>query len=273
LELNLRRWGTEGAPEVLLIHGFGDNSLVWDRFAASLVAHCSLLAVDLRGHGHSAWDPSGAYVLSDLVADVLQVLEQMGPAPVMLIGHSLGAHVAVRIAAARRDRVRALVTVDCALRPNPLSASHVRRKFRERRRLYQSPADYVTALHEQLPLARAELLATLAEGALRVNEAGLCEERCDSRLANMDDTIDREATLAAFRQVGRPILLVRGEGSAILSRADAADLVGQVPQSRSSGVAFAGHTVMLDNPEGFCAVVQPYVLKFCTREFSALATA
>ncbi len=261
INLRLLSWGAGGAPDALLVHGFGDNALVWDRFASTLARHGNLLAMDLRGHGRSSRDPAGIYALADLVADVVQVLEQKCPAPVVLIGHSLGAHVAVRAAAARRNLVRALVAVDFALRPSQLSAGQVRRKFRERRRVYESVAEYISVLQEQLPLAHPELLATLAKGALRVNDEGVFEERSDPLLANMDDTIDTEATIAAFRKVGRPILLVRGEGSAILSRAAALNLLSQVPQSRISGVAAAGHTVMLDNPEGFCAVAQPYVLR------------
>lgn len=272
LSLSVRTWGAQGAPDVLLVHGFGDNALVWEHFASALAEHCSLLAVDLRGHGHSSWDPAGVYALADLTADVLHVLEQMCPEPVVLIGHSLGGHVAVRVAAARRNLIRALVAVDCALRPNELSAGHVRRKFRERRGAYRSIAEYTAALQEQLPLAQPEQLATLAAGALRMNDAGLYEERSDPLLVNMDETIDTAATIAAFRQVGRPILLVRGEGSAILSRAAARDLLEQAPQSRTQGVAFAGHTVMLDNPEGFRNVVQPYVLRFCARQFGESAS-
>jgi pimeloyl-ACP methyl ester carboxylesterase len=266
LNLSLRRWGAEQTPDVLLVHGFGDNALVWDRFASALAGRYSLLAIDLRGHGQSSWDPAGTYALADHVADVVQVLEHTCLAPVVLVGHSLGAHIAVRAAAARRNLVSALVAVDCALWPNRLSAGHVRRKFRERQRDYESVAEYVSVLQEQLPLAQPELLMTLAEGALRVNDAGRCEERSDPLLVNMDDTIDTEATIDAFRQVGRPILLVRGEGSAVLSRAAAVDLLSRVPQSRVGVVASAGHTVMLDNPQGFCAVARSYVLRFCARQ-------
>jgi len=154
-----------------------------------------------------------------------------------------------------------VVLVDVALKPNELSGGYVRRKFRERCRVYESVADYITLLCGQLPLARQELLEVLAEGALRVNDEGRYEERCDPMLVNMDDSIDTRL-LPSLKQIARPILFVRGAGSAVLSRATACELLTELPQSRMSVVPTAGHAVMLDNPEGFCAGVKPYVLKF-----------
>lgn len=255
-------WGSGGPPQMLLLHGFGDNSLVWHYFASTLATSCCSLALDLRGHGYSEWDPGGKYALSDFVTDAVNVLDDLCPKPVVLVGHSLGAQIAMRVAAARRERIRALVLVDVAVRPNELSGGYVRRKFRERQRTYDSASHYVSVLREQLPLAREPLLNVLAEGALRATEAGKCEERCDPMLVNMEESIDTEAILAILKQIGRPILFVRGAGSAVLSRSAALELLTTLPQSRMSVVATAGHAVMLDNPEGFCTALRSYVLRF-----------
>jgi pimeloyl-ACP methyl ester carboxylesterase len=265
LNLSFRVWNDGAAPHVLSVHGFGDNSFVWHHFACALDNSCCVLAIDLRGHGHSEWDCTGTYAIPDFVADVVNVLDDLCPAPVVLVGHSLGAQVAIHAAAARPARIRAVVLVDVGLKPNELSGGYVRRKFRERCRVHESVADYIALLREQLPLARRQLLEVLAEGALRLNGEGRYEERCDPMLVNMDDSVDTEAMLAALKQIVRPILFVRGAGSAVLSRATARELLAALPQSRVSAVATAGHTVMLDNPEGFCAVVKPYVLRFSSR--------
>lgn len=261
LSLSFRMWSGVGPPQLLLVHGFGDNSLVWHHFASTLDDSCCPLAIDLRGHSHSEWDSSGTYELSDFVADVVNVLDELCPAPLVLVGHSLGAQIAIRAAVARRERIRAVVLVDVALKPNELASDYVRGKFLERQRVYESAAHYLALLRKQLPLAQEQVLRVLAEGALRVNQDGLCEERCDPRLVNMDDTIDAPAILAALKRIARPILFVRGAGSAVLSLASAREVLAELPQSRMSVVTTAGHAVMLDNPEGFCAAVKPYVLK------------
>jgi pimeloyl-ACP methyl ester carboxylesterase len=262
LSLSLRMWGECGPPQLLLVHGYGDNALVWQQFASTIEDSCCALALDLRGHGHSDWDPAGTYALPDLVADVVNVLDELCPAPVVLVGHSLGAQVAMSAAAALRERICALVLVDVALRSNELSAAHVRRKLRERQRVYESAAQYVTLLREQFPLAREPLLGVLAEGALRANPDGSWQERCDPLLVNRDDSIDAQAILTALQRIARPILFVRGAGSAVLSRDAVRQVMAELPQSRLSVVATAGHAVMLDNPEGFCEALGPYVLRF-----------
>jgi esterase len=271
LKLSFRVWNDGPAPHVLSVHGFGDNSLVWHHFASGLDNSCCVLAIDLRGHGHSEWDCTGTYAIPDFVADVVNVLDDLCPSPVVLVGHSLGAQVAIHAAAARPAHIRAAVLVDVGLKANELSSGYVRRKFRERCRVYESVSHYVGLLREQLPLAQLQLLEVLAEGALRPNSAGRYEERCDPTLVNMDDSVDTHAMLDALKRIARPILFVRGAGSAVLSRATAHKLLEELPQSRVSAVATAGHTVMLDNPEGFCAVVKPYVLRFSSRPLSEAA--
>jgi pimeloyl-ACP methyl ester carboxylesterase len=262
LSLSFRMYGGPDPPQVLLLHGFGDNALVWHHFASTLEDACCVLAMDLRGHGHSAWDPEGTYALADLAADAVNVLDELCPAPVVLVGHSLGGRIAIRAAAARRERIQAIVLADVALKPNQLSANSVRGKLRERQRVYESVADYAALVRQQLPLAQAHLLDVLAQGALRMNEDGRYEQRWDPMLVSRDDSIDTEAVLASLKQIARPILLVRGAASAVLSQAAAQEAMAGLPQSRLRVVAAAGHAVMLENPEGFSASVTPYVLRF-----------
>src|SRR5688572_19692407 len=99
LSLSTLAWG-RGRPQILLVHGFGDNALVWDHFACALADQYSLLAVDLCGHGASVWDPTGTYALQDFVVDVRRVLEQFDGGRTLLVGHSLGAQIVIRLAAA-----------------------------------------------------------------------------------------------------------------------------------------------------------------------------
>ncbi|MFL6170135.1 MAG: alpha/beta fold hydrolase [Ornithinibacter sp.] len=108
------------APLVVLLPGTGLTARSWDAVAASLCGSRSVLAVDLRGHGQSDWP--GAYSIALMAQDVGALLEGIA-APVDLVGHSLGGLVALRVAAARRGRVRRLVLEDVGMphprRPDP----------------------------------------------------------------------------------------------------------------------------------------------------------
>jgi len=101
MKLFTREWGT-GPRTAVLVHGIMSDSRTWHRVAPRLATHgYRVLAVDLRGHGHS---PRGAYNPHAWANDLVEKLPEH---PELAIGHSLGA-VALALAA---DRLRATRTV------------------------------------------------------------------------------------------------------------------------------------------------------------------
>jgi pimeloyl-ACP methyl ester carboxylesterase len=107
----------EGAPSVVLVHGAGASSAIW-MMAISRIARAShVVAIDLPGHGPSPVPESGAAALT-LAAhrDAVGALAAglcLGPS--VLVGHSMGALVAIEAALAWPDKVRGLVL--CAAAP------------------------------------------------------------------------------------------------------------------------------------------------------------
>jgi pimeloyl-ACP methyl ester carboxylesterase len=96
------------ATTVLCIHGLGSAAVSWKRFAENLSSDHRVLAVDLPGHGRTPRAGRSASVQANS-ALLEAVLEHVGPA--VLVGHSMGAALAVRQAAARPDHVRGVVLV------------------------------------------------------------------------------------------------------------------------------------------------------------------
>jgi pimeloyl-ACP methyl ester carboxylesterase len=107
--VSLLRWGT-GPPELVLLHGAALNAHTWDLFA--LAAHRPLLALDLPGHGESAWRDDGQYGPDDISPAVAEVIEQQAGTPVTVVGPSLGGLTAISLAALRPDLVAGIVLVD-----------------------------------------------------------------------------------------------------------------------------------------------------------------
>ena len=108
----LHRTTVGSGPPVVLLHGMGDDSSVWDETVAELASDFACTAVDLPGHGRSpAPDDPAAYEREAVLDDIDAVLERTGPA--LLVGHSLGGYLALAHRITRGDgpAARGLVLV------------------------------------------------------------------------------------------------------------------------------------------------------------------
>jgi lipase len=118
--LHVARWGQEGQRVVLGVHGVTASSISLLPMARRLGRQFTLVAPDLRGRGGSASLP-GPYGLNTHAQDCAAVIEAVATSPVIVLGESMGAYVAVVLAAARPELVQRLVLVDGGL-PLPVPA-------------------------------------------------------------------------------------------------------------------------------------------------------
>jgi pimeloyl-ACP methyl ester carboxylesterase len=98
-------------PTLLLCHGISNARTVWDDLRPALAERHRVVRMDFRGHGASDRAP-GAYRLADYASDVVAVIETLGLAPVVIVGHSLGGLTAAYLAARRPELVRGLFLID-----------------------------------------------------------------------------------------------------------------------------------------------------------------
>src|ERR1700740_976307 len=98
--LHVARAGTPDAECVVLaVHGVTGSLMVWRTLARELDERICLLAPDLRGRGRSRGLP-GPYGLAAHVADLIAGLDHVGASSAVLVGHSMGAFLALRLGAA-----------------------------------------------------------------------------------------------------------------------------------------------------------------------------
>lgn len=114
----------ERAPGVLLLHGLMGRASHWASTARWLSERHRAVALDQRGHGQSDKPPQAAFTREAYVEDAEAALEQLGLAPVVLIGHAMGALTAWQLAAKRPDLVRGLII--CDMRASALGAASQR---------------------------------------------------------------------------------------------------------------------------------------------------
>lgn len=118
LRLHFVDWGNPTAPPLILLHGGRDHCRNWDWVAQDLRRDYHIIAPDLRGHGDSAYSPSGDYSMSSFVYDLAQLIHQQKLAPVRIVAHSLGGGIALRYAGAFPETVSKLVAIE-GLGPSP----------------------------------------------------------------------------------------------------------------------------------------------------------
>lgn len=114
LRLNAQLTGPQTAPPVVLIHGLGLDSRIWDSLAPLLPRH-RVLRIDLRGHGASDTPPQ-PYAMGAMIRDVERLIDHFALKEAVVLGAGEGGLIAQGLAVKRLDLVRALVLTGSATR-------------------------------------------------------------------------------------------------------------------------------------------------------------
>jgi 3-oxoadipate enol-lactonase len=262
--INVTEFG-RGQDVLILVHGFGENGYSWGELPSDLTSAYCVLAVDLRGHGDSQWDPAAQYRRDLFVSDLTRLVDQLQLDSFCVAGHSLGASIALRLATLRPRQVRKLVLVEFNIEVIADEVlDFILAQFTAQFRVYDSPDEYHAFLETQRPAADRVALLRYARHAVRRRQGGGYEVKCDPELrrltCDLRDARESGRDRYALSGLGCPLLLVRGSGSAILTKAGAQQIVNLVPGARQVAVAGAGHSVMLDRPREFTDAVAPFLL-------------
>jgi N-formylmaleamate deformylase len=110
VRINYYRTGGE-KPPIIMLHGFSDNALCWNRVPVYLELEYDVILLDARGHGSSGLAEDGAS--PEIQAqDVIRVIQELNLKQPVLIGHSMGAHVAALVAAQTPKAIRGVALCD-----------------------------------------------------------------------------------------------------------------------------------------------------------------
>ena len=113
LRTHVRHWGREGAPIIVMLHGWMDVGASFQFVADSLAGDWHVIAPDWRGFGLSERAHADTYWFPDYLADLDAMLDHYAPDhAVNLLGHSMGGNVASLYAGVRAQRVRRLVNLE-----------------------------------------------------------------------------------------------------------------------------------------------------------------
>lgn len=108
MKLHLEEWGDPAKPTVVCVHGVTSHGRRYARLAGErLASRFHVVAPDLRGHGHSGWEPP--WTLEQHVDDLL---ESVPPDARLWVGHSFGGRLLLELVTAHPDRVDRVLLLD-----------------------------------------------------------------------------------------------------------------------------------------------------------------
>ncbi|ETV98415.1 hypothetical protein H310_08581 [Aphanomyces invadans] len=144
--------GSQG-PWIVLLHGGGHTALTWCLTTAILKQHCRVLAFDFRGHGLSQCTNDSDLSEATLVSDTINILKRCVPeesssspsrTPMILVGHSMGGAIAIRVAATRQlQSLGGMVVIDVVEGTALAALSHMQGILNRRPSRFGSPEEAI----------------------------------------------------------------------------------------------------------------------------------
>ena len=261
----------DAKPALVLVHGGLDHARNWDWVARSLREHYHVYALDLRGHGNSAWAPGAMYSIAEHVLDLSTLLDIINEFPVRLIGHSLGGMIVLHYAGVYPERVRKAVSIEGIGFPQQHrvhgpASQRIRRWIEEARGLekrqpknYTSLEEAMARMKEKNPHLSDEVSRHLTLHGTNWNSDGSIIWKFDNYMRpiapyghNIEDATE------VFGQITSPTLLFWGEESfAPVPSCD--PRVKAIRNCRLITVPHAGHWLHHDQLDFFLRETTPFL--------------
>ena len=241
-------------PDLVLLHGWGLNLRVWDRLTDTLAEAFRVIAVDLPGHGLSAWDEE-ARGLAGLASGVDEAISEVSTSHVLL-GWSLGGQIALHCAASEPERLERLVLVSTTPRfvaqpdwPHGIEPELLRR-FAE-----QLATDYRRTVNDFLELqvrgsaSGANVLQELRTALLEHGEA-----RPEALTAGLN-ALAQSDLRPLLHGIRVPTLVVAGQYDRVTPPSASRALAEALPNARYVEIRRAAHAPFLSHPVEFAQLL------------------
>jgi pimeloyl-ACP methyl ester carboxylesterase len=259
--------GPPGAPVVLAVHGLGGSTLNWGLVGPLLTGTVRVLAVDLFGHGRSGL-PAGRGGLAADLGMLHRFLAEVVGEPVVLVGHSMGAVLALQYTAEYPGQVTRLAVLSP---PVPGSTGRTDRSMLARRAFLRLPgvagvvrrklarltAEQVVAQQLNQATPHANRLPADAIAA-SVAETQMRQERVDAdqaqavQWAGIMDTMALLGRAGTWREtlagIAVPTLWLQGGDDPMANPAHAATLATTRPDWSFRLRPGVGHLLALEDP-------------------------
>ncbi len=260
LRLHYLDYGTAGRTAMLCVHGGAAHAHWFDFVARDFSTHYHVRALDLRGHGDSAWAQPPEYSYERFASDLAEVVDKLDLRDFVLIGHSMGGMAALMYAATYPGRVGKLVVVDTTMHMDPERIASMHEVGARQGSSYATREDFVARyrLRPGGTTAAPAIIRHVAANAARQANDGSWRHKFDRNIYVQRVSVDG---LPYWNRIGIPALLAKGDRSPRISPETFAAVKARCPQVELAEVPHSDHHVTLDNPAGFTHAVQAFLAR------------
>jgi pimeloyl-ACP methyl ester carboxylesterase len=225
----------EGPRPLVLLHGLSGSSRWWQRNAGAVAGHTRVVIPDVIGFGRSRC-PGPLPDVPALAEVLAQWMASLGEDGVSLVGHSMGGHLSIHLAARHPELVRRLVLVDAAGIPRPLTPRHVARFAYEMTppRRWGDPRFLPVIVGDALAAGPFTILRALRH-------------------------ILRDDVRPLLSSIEAPTLIIWGENDSIVPLEHGRALRRSIPNARLLVLKGAYHNSMVDRPHDFNAALLAFL--------------
>lgn len=256
LRLHYLDWGNAGAPPLVLLHGIDRIAHTFDHVAPRFTSRYHVIAMDLRGHGDSGWDPEGRYLVEDHVGDLERLVRALGLRNLTLWGNSTGGRVVQVFAGLHPELVAAVIAEDVGPeRPRSIADAYARRVKQEENGWASAEELLVQMRAAAQPLPAAVLEPYVRYGTRRRDDGRLVWKRDPNLVKGFVET----ELWRYVRSIKAPILYVLGGRSTIVPAATQDELKKVLPQVRIVTMPGLGHYPSDERPEEFVQIVDEFL--------------
>lgn len=283
-------FGGVGKP-LLMVHGLGGSALNWMAVGPALAERYHSIAIDLVGFGQTPLHNRAATVgaNADLVSEFI---DKVIGEPVVLMGNSMGGHIAILESADHPQQVTECILVDPAVpipitqapRPNPLilgvaaamsipGLADVLVQYRVRR------LGAETVVRQALALASAD--PSRVDPAVVEAHVQLTRERAHLGLQNSRAFVQASRSIALrmadprfwtrVKRIKAPTLVIHGALDRIIPLAAARELVRRRPDWTLHVIEGVGHVPMMETPDTFLSVLLEWLADRIAPESAAVS--
>jgi len=236
-------------PPVVLLHGLTANGTCWLPLARELEKDYDVVMPDARGHGNSSI-PDHGYHYDDLADDVESLIDALGLATPVLLGHSMGGMTAAVVASRSSKRLGGLILAD----PTFLTLQrqrevHESAVVNQHRRILKQPREaHLAEMRVRHSRRSSEIIELLTQARFQTSiHAFEVLTPPNPDYVKLINTLDV------------PSLLIVGDNGSVVSPEVAAELAELNHYLKVVQIAEVGHGLPYDQPKRFSAIVQAFL--------------